>query len=226
MSLPHPYLSPREPAFRPVKRARKPHAPKPAVIAAILYHRNTHTHRFGPHSVFTCQWIRFYDGTEGWSFSEHDFEYCHRDGQYLHHESGGGSSPYLNQLCAATRYLADPEKAAWRQRGLLNDSAVWWNPSICQIRLNSCRKDLALHPRMAADMGWRVLPQPAVLCPISRSRDPFSFSLGGYETNEESAIYCQHCDDWLPSDSDEPCEHLVWREGGDGYHDRLTGKPA
>jgi hypothetical protein len=89
-----------------------------------------------PTQVFTRRWLRFADGSEGWSYTLFDGDWCRRD-QTLHLYNTGGGQPYVGRAAkpgihwriwltdgesvsdgGVTHERPDGEPMAWRRPGL------------------------------------------------------------------------------------------------------------
>ena len=158
-------------------------AEQPGELAVVLYVEDDGAWR--PSQVFTRRWIRFVDGSDGWSYDLFDGSWCRRD-QRLHLYKSGGGDPYVNGF-------VDP--------GI--HGRLW------MLDGESVHDGGKSHPRRKGPMGSHRAPAltDADLLAMGIERtyehpgDLFA------DASDEPTTYCEACDDEIPRHA-EPCEHL------------------
>lgn len=201
-AFPHPVTIP----FKDYWGTHRSHQRR-GLVAAIEYHYDETARIYRPHAVFTAveateeERARHVGGrARCWYFDCWDFDYVPSKDATYYHKSGGGS-PYTGATCYARRYRRrHPDKAGH----LFGQSAIWWNPRVTAFRPASASGPDFLTPAHLRGWGWRVLPRPANLG--NGLVDPFD-SNGWYDSTEGATVWCNECQERVPEDESETCEH-------------------
>lgn len=141
-----------------------------------------------PEQVFTRQWIRFADGSEGWSYTLFDGTYCRRD-ERLHLYQSGGGPPYVEG--PATR---DGQPVAFK---------IWMAPG------ESVRRNTTPCPQEGPLAGRRPpgLSDDELLAMGYHRIDDDPGDIFEYASDEPTS-WCTKCEDNIPR-YEGACEHLI-----------------
>lgn len=148
------------------------------------------------------------------SYSEYNFEHCrNEDTTYFYEPGGGGGVPALDKVVFEGDFIwVDYEAIARMKLGPL------WTP---EGRAEAARNVLTYRHdavcRLAIAQNITILDHRPILGTESGD-SPFE-SYPGYDSAEGKTIYCSKCNDWLPSDTDNPCKHIRWCD----EHSQHTG---
>ena len=154
-------------------------------LAVVVYAMDDGDWR--PTQVFTRCWLRFADGSEGWSYTLFDGNWCRRD-ETLHLYNAGRGPPYVGRG-------AEPG-IHWR---------IWLaeGESVSDSRVTHERPD-------GTPLAWRrpgltstELFERGYELTAEHPGDIFEYA------SDERTYYCETCDDNLPADDATACEHYV-----------------
>jgi len=143
-------------------------------------------------------WIEYHDDrpcsvvtAHGGACSTWDFEWCERDGCLYYHMSGCGPLWFGCTLGQYSTPVPPPCK-------------LWHLPGAPALGYAAGPENRpVLSPDEILAHGYLVIDEPIVLTGAGE-RNPFEVAYEG------ATVWCQHCEDMLPRDEDEPCEHLSW----------------
>lgn len=136
----------------------------------------------------------------GRSHTSWNFFYCQRDGQLYYDQCGGGffdGTELLHKMIGGWRWV-------WWDHGFVRPVVTarkWWLPFLWP------RARYRRYYARPLWFGWLDLwRMNAQRVPGMLRANPFDGAL------ECRVVYCTVCDDWLPDDCDQPCEHLEWSD--------------
>ena len=160
-----------------------------------------------PHSVLTdCHWHHDTkpwfkagrDRPEGHSHHHFDFDW-HNGGSTLYFRmSGSGPTSPINVGLAAEP--DPPPFKIWVKDGLALTQSV---------EVDGQWVDQPLPREGLLARGFVLLAEPLDLG--GGERNPFADGVEG------ETVYCEKCDDWLPTSWDDPCEHITWCDDCEEY---------
>jgi hypothetical protein len=140
-----------------------------------------------PTQVFTRRWLRFADGSEGWSYTLFDGNWCRRD-ETLHLYNTGGGPP--NVVRGAEPGI---HWRIWLAEGeSVSDGGVTHERPPGAPLAWQC---LGLTPAELFERGYEITTE--------HPGDIFA------DASDERTYYCETCDDHLPADDATACEHYV-----------------
>lgn len=156
-------------------------------VLATVQHRWNHGRK---------PWYRKGTPATGFAYDDFQFEFCRRDDALYFHHIGLGSGPADEYHVARFVHPRPPKAQLWLADGV---KAVTW---VSKRRPKVEVSDAGLLRR-----GYERIAAPLTLtAPFGPpTRDPFAAA-----RECDNIVYCPRCRDWLPDESDEPCEHIWW----------------